>query len=104
MRRPVIGITGNSHLIDGLYPAQTGGVMTIEAVNDICESLAVIIPSVTRNAEIKELLSLCDGFIFTGARPNVHPKYYGEAETDEYGTFDLERDEIALNLNSSLCC
>ena len=98
MRRPVIGITGNSHLIDGLYPAQTGGVMTIEAVNDICESLAVIIPSVTRNAEIKELLSLCDGFIFTGARPNVHPKYYGEAETDEYGTFDLERDEIALNL------
>ena len=98
MRRPVIGITGNSHLIDGIYPAQTGGIMSVDAVNEICDSVAIIIPSITKNAEIAELLRLCDGFIFTGARPNVHPKFYGEVETEEHGIFDLERDKIALNL------
>ena len=98
MRRPIIGITGNPHHIDGIYPAQTGGVMTVEAINEICDSVAIIIPSIVGNAEINELLNLCDGFIFTGARPNVHPKFYGEVETDEHGTFDLDRDEIALGL------
>ena len=98
MRRPVIGITGNSHLIDGFFPAQTGGLMSIEAVSKVCDSIAVIIPSMPDNAKIEELLQICDGFVFTGGRPNVHPKFYDEAATEEHGSFDLERDELTLKL------
>ena len=101
MRRPVIGITGNSHLIDGFYPAQTGGLMSINAIVGVCDSVAIIIPSIPENACVEELMEICDGFLFTGARPNVHPKFYGEVETEEHGAFDLDRDEISLKLISS---
>ncbi len=101
MRRPVIGITGNSHLIDGFYPAQTGGLMSINAISRVCGSIALIIPSLPGNAAAEELMKICDGFLFTGARPNVHPKFYGEKETEAHGSFDLKRDELALNLISS---
>jgi putative glutamine amidotransferase len=43
-------------------------------------------------------LVACDGFLFTGGRPNVHPEEYGEAETEAHGTFDRARDAIALGL------
>ena len=98
MKRPVIGITGNSHLIDGFYPAQTGGLMSINAINRVCESIGLIIPSIPENAKVRELMTICDGFLFIGARPNVHPKFYGEQETKKHGSFDMERDELSLSL------
>lgn len=101
MKRPVIGITGNSHLIDGFYPAQTGGLMSINAINRVCESIGLIIPSIPENAKVRELMAICDGFLFTGARPNVHPKFYGEKETEKHGSFDMERDELSLSLISA---
>ena len=101
MKRPVIGITGNSHLIDGFYPAQTGGLMSINAINRVCDSIGLIIPSIPENAKVRELMAICDGFLFTGARPNVHPKFYGEQETEKHGSFDMERDELSLSLISA---
>ena len=40
----------------------------------------------------------CAGFIFTGARPNVHPDEYGDEATPAYGDFDRGRDGVALPL------
>ena len=45
-----------------------------------------------------ELLDLCDGFLLTGGRPNVHPSEYGEAETPAHGAFDRSRDAVVLPL------
>ncbi len=101
MKRPVIGITGNSHLIDGFFPAQTGGLMSINAINRVCDSIGLIIPSIPENAKVRELMAICDGFLFTGARPNVHPKFYGEQETEKHGSFDMQRDELSLSLISA---
>jgi len=36
--------------------------------------------------------------VFTGGRPNVHPEEYGEPETEAHGTFDRDRDALALPL------
>ncbi len=33
-------------------------------------------------------MASCDGFLFTGGRPNVHPEEYGEEETEAHGAFD----------------
>ena len=98
MSRPVIGIIGNSHLINDQYPAHAGGVMNSEAVAQVAGCLPLLVPSDPRLVSIPELLEVCDGFLLTGGRPNVHPAEYGEEETPAHGAFDRARDAIVLPL------
>ena len=72
--------------------------MNIEAISDICDAVSVIIPSLPKNASSDELAGVCDGFVFTGGRPNVHPKHYGHQETVAHGLFDLNRDDVTIPL------
>ena len=58
----------------------------------------MIIPSDPSLVSVEELLEVCDGFLLTGGRPNVHPEEYGECETAAHGTFDRARDAVALGL------
>ena len=98
MSRPVVGIIGNSYLIDDKYPAQGSGVMNVEAIAEISEAIPVIIPSLPKCFSTEELISSCDGFLFTGGRPNVHPSYYGCEPTESHGFFDKNRDEVVIPL------
>ena len=98
MARPLIGIVGNYYLVNEDYPVQASGEMNIQAVSDLCDAVSIIIPSVPFNATTEELTTICDGFVFTGGRPNVHPKFYGQKETSAHGIFDLNRDLVTLSL------
>ena len=98
MARPIVGIIGNSYLINDEYPTHTGGTMNSEAVSDVSGCLPMVIPADPRLVSVAELLETCDGFLLTGGRPNVHPEEYGEAETEAHGTFDRARDAITLPL------
>ena len=98
MRRPVVGIIGNSYLINDEYPAHAGGKMNSEAVAEVSGCLPLLVPSDPRLVSVAELLDVCDGFLLTGGRPNVHPAEYGEAETPAHGDFDRARDAITLPL------
>ena len=98
MGRPVVGIVGNHYLINDEYPSQATGEMNITAVSKVVKSIAMIIPSLPINATPKELMNICDGFLFTGGRPNVHPNFYGEEETPAHGQFDVNRDALTLPL------
>jgi putative glutamine amidotransferase len=98
MTRPVVGIIGNYHLIDGHYPSHGGGTMNSEAVARVAGAVPLIIPTDPNWVSVEELLEICDGFLLTGGRPNVHPNEYGEEPTDAHGSFDRGRDEIALGL------
>jgi len=98
LSRPVIGIIGNSHLIHDTYLVQGAGDMNMQAVRDVCDAVPVIIPADPAMIDVDDLLCACDGFIFPGGRPNVHPEEYGEAETEAHGTFDRNRDRLALPL------
>ncbi|MEL6681771.1 MAG: gamma-glutamyl-gamma-aminobutyrate hydrolase family protein, partial [Pseudomonadota bacterium] len=88
MRRPVIGIIGNSYLINDQYPAHAAGEMNAQAVADVSKALPLIVPSDPNMVCIDALMETCDGFLFTGGRPNVHPEEYGEDATEAHGTFD----------------
>ncbi len=81
LRRPVVGIIGNMNLLNENYPVHAGGTMNSEAVAKVAGCLPLIIPSDPHYVTVDELLELCDGFLLTGGRPNVHPSEYGEAET-----------------------
>lgn len=98
MTRPVVGIIGNSHLINEQYPAHSAGLMNSQAVAEVSGALPLMIPADPRLVQVAELLEVCDGFLLTGARPNVHPEEYGEEETEAHGTFDRERDAVVLPL------
>ena len=97
-RRPVVGIIGNMSFLEGSYPVHAGGTMNSDAVADVAGCLPLIIPSDPRYVRVEELLDLCDGFLLTGGRPNVHPEEYGEEETPAHGAFDRSRDAITLPL------
>ena len=97
-RRPVVGIIGNSHSMNDRYPVQASGTMNADAVALVAGCMPIIIPSDPRQVSVAELLELCDGFLLTGGRPNVHPSEYGEEETPAHGAFDRNRDAITLPL------
>ena len=98
MSRPVVGIIGNTQLLNDQYPVHAGGVMNSDAVSKVCGCMPLIIPTNPDYVSVEELMSVCDGFLLTGGRPNVHPEEYGEEATEAHGAFDRARDAIVLPL------
>ncbi|WP_428928564.1 gamma-glutamyl-gamma-aminobutyrate hydrolase family protein [Marinibacterium sp. SX1] len=98
MTRPVVGIISNSHLINDQYEVHAGGSMNSSAVAMVANCMPLLIPADPRYVSVDELMETCDGFLLTGGRPNVHPEEYGEEATEAHGTFDRNRDAIALPL------
>ncbi|MCG7519153.1 gamma-glutamyl-gamma-aminobutyrate hydrolase family protein [Ruegeria sp. Ofav3-42] len=98
MSRPVVGIIGNSYLMNDQYPTHAGGTMNSDAVANVSDCLPLLIPADPRYVCVNELLEVCDGFLLTGGRPNVHPEEYGEPATEAHGEFDRARDAVTLPL------
>lgn len=97
-RRPVIGVSGSHILAESTYAVQAAGMRNLEAVAEVADCLPVIVPGMPEASEIPELLDLCDGFLLTGGRANVHPSHYGHEETEAHGAFDTGRDGVVLPL------
>ncbi len=73
--------------------------MNSAAVSEVSGCMPMIVPSDPRYVTVEELLEVCDGFLLTGGRPNVHPEEYGgEPPTVAHGDFDRCRDAITLPL------
>jgi putative glutamine amidotransferase len=98
MKRPVVGIIGNTYEMDERYPVHAGGSMNSTAVAQVAGCIPLIIPADPGYLSVSELLDICDGFLLTGGRPNVHPEEYGHPETEAHGAFDRARDAITLPL------
>lgn len=98
MPRPVIGIIGNAHTINDQYTVQAVGLANIEAVATLTGAIPLLVPAVPMVGAISDLLCACDGFVFTGGRPNVHPSHYGHEPTEKHGAFDPDRDAVTLPL------
>lgn len=96
--RPVVGIISNHFLLDGQYPVHAAGKMNGDAIARVAGCVPFIIPSDPAQVTVEELMASCDGFLFTGGRPNVHPDEYGEPATEAHGAFDRNRDAVTLSL------
>lgn len=97
-RRPVVGIIGNEGVMNDTYRIHATGMMNCTAVAEVSDCTPLVIPADPRLVSVAELLDLCDGFLLTGGRPNVHPSEYGEDETPAHGSFDRNRDAVTLPL------
>ena len=98
MRKPVVGIIANRFMINDEYPAQATGTMNVEAIAQVAGAVPMIIPALPDCVDIDEIMGVCDGFLLTGGRPNVHPEEYGHEPTEAHGTFDRGRDRVVLPL------
>ena len=98
MTKPVVGIVTNYQLINDQYPAQACGNMNIQAIGEVAGAQPLLIPSMPDYVDLDRMMELCDGFLLTGGRPNVHPDEYGHEATEAHGEFDRNRDAIALGL------
>ena len=85
MARPVVGIVGNTSLLNDQYPIHAAGTMNTIAVAQVSGCLPLIIPSDPSLVSVEELLETCDGFLLTGGRPNVHPEEYVERGQPFFG-------------------
>ena len=98
MTRPVIGIISNSHLINDTYHVHAGGKMNSDAIAQVSDCVPLMIPADPNVVRVEELLEICDGFLLTGGRPNVHAEEYGEEHTEAHGDHDRGRDAVTLPL------
>jgi len=98
MRKPVIGLIGNHYVVHNDYPIHSAGVMNCDAVAHAAGCLPMIVPADLALVDVDDLLDVCDGFILTGAQPNIHPEEYGHGVTEAHGLFDRARDGLALPL------
>ncbi len=98
MARPVIGIIGNRYEIEDRYSSHASGIINSVAISEVADCMPLIVPSDPVLAPLDELLEVCDGFLLTGGRPNVHPEEYGHAATEAHGAFDRDRDALTLPL------
>ena len=98
MTRPIVGIIGNMSFLNDQYPVHAGGTMNSAAIAQVSGCMPLLIPTDPLFVSVEELLEVCDGFLLTGGRPNVHPEEYGEEATEAHGAFDRGRDAITLPL------
>ena len=96
--RPLIGITAFKHTVDGRFDAEVCGQRNVEAVVEVAEGAPLILPGAPEALGTERLLGLLDGLVLTGGRPNVHPRFYGEAATERHGAFDEGRSEVMIPL------
>lgn len=98
MTRPIVGVIGNSHIINNEYRTHSSATINCCALARVANCMPAIIPADPNYVSVEELLEFCDGFLFTGGRSNVHPQEYGQRATQAHGEFDRNRDAVTLPL------
>ena len=97
-KRPVVGVIGSTHLVEGKFTAQRVGERNLRAVNEVAGALPLMFAGTPDITDIGALLDTVDGILLTGGRANVHPSRFGEQEDPRYEPYDHNRDAIALGL------
>ena len=105
MKRIVIGLTPQGDAQKDVYRMSPDFIRELSALG----AIPIVLPSVTDNDDLLlDVLSLCDGVIFTGG-PDVRPSYFGEeiipacgAISDERDAFELKLYKMALDADKSI--
>ena len=92
-----VGIIASRFEANGVT-AQRAAESYVLAVGRMTGAVPLLIPSVPEASDVGHLVDVLDGIVLTGARANIHPEEWGEAETDAHPPFDRNRDRVALPL------
>jgi len=98
MKRPVIGVIGNTHLVENRFAAQRVGEQNLRAVAQVANALPLMFAGTPKITDVDDLLAAVDGVLLTGARANVHPTRFKIEPHAGHEPYDEERDALALPL------
>jgi putative glutamine amidotransferase len=98
MSKPVVGVIGNTHVVENRFPAQMVGERNLRAVADVTGALPLMFAGTPEITDIDALLDTVDGVLLTGARANVHPTRFGREAHPAHEPYDNHRDALALAL------
>jgi len=98
MSRPVVGIIGNSLMVENRFRIQGAGERNLAAVVDVAGALPLVFAGNPLITDIRDLLETVDGVLLTGARANVHPRHFGIEPHAKHEPYDEDRDAVALSL------
>src|ERR1700691_5620704 len=97
-KRPVVGVIGSAHLVEGKFTAQRVGERPLRAVAETAGALPLIFAGTPDNTDIGALLDTVAAIRLTAARANVHPSHFGLEEHPAHEPYDRNRDALALKL------
>ena len=93
---PLVAVVADVR-VDAGYIWHAAAQTYLDALVGVSGVVPVVVPSLA-GIDLDGLLARVDGVVATGARSNVHPSRYGEAETEEHAPFDPDRDGVSLAL------
>lgn len=96
MRKPVIGVIGNTHIVENRFPAQMCGERNLRAIADVVGALPIVFAGAPEITDVGTLLDIVDGVVLTGARANVHPTLFDTVPHPSHEPYDQRRDAVAL--------
>ena len=98
MKRPVVGVIGNTELVENRFPAYRVGEKNLRAVADVVGALPLMFAGCPEITDVGALLEVVDGVLLTGARANVHPTRFRTEPHPSHEPYDERRDSLALDL------
>ena len=98
MSRPVVGIIGNSYVVENRFTVQMAGEKNLGAVAEVAGALPLIFSGNPDHCDIRDLLDTVDGILLTGARANVHPRHFNTTPDPRHEPYDEGRDAVALSV------
>ena len=98
MARPVIGVIGNTRLLDNRFTAQIVGETTLRAAAEVAGALPLMFAGSPAVTDLGDLLATVDGVLLTGGRANVHPTRFQATPHPAHEPYDEARDAVALPL------
>lgn len=98
MRKPVIGVLGSARDADSVFPQQVAEESNLRAIAEVTGALPVVIAASPAITDIAALLDIVDGILLSGARSNVHPRWFGAEPDGMFEPYDEPRDALAISL------
>src|SRR5947207_13038848 len=98
MTKPLVGVIGNAHALNGKFNTQLVGKRNLRAVAEVAGALPLMFAGTPDITDIEALLGAVDGILLTGGRANVHPTRFGAKPDPKHEPYDEARDAMALSL------
>ena len=99
--KPVVGVVGNAHLLEGRFTVQMVGERNLRAVAEVAGALPLMVAGAPDITDVGALLDVLDGIVLTGARANVHPTRFNTDPHPAHEPYDEDRDSVALALTEA---
>jgi putative glutamine amidotransferase len=101
MKRPVIGVIGNTYLAENRFPSQRVGEKNLKAIVDVTGALPLMFAGCPDLTDVGALLDAVDGILLTGGRANVHPSRFGTEPNPKHEPYDERRDAVAIAVSEA---